>query len=311
MHINSPLIESESLSRSLEASVWLKLDCLQPTGSFKLRGISRVCREFVANGARELITASAGNAGLNVAYSGARLGVPATVVVPESTPPMMIAKIEEIGGRVEVVGDSWDEANAHALDRADGARVVCVPAFDHPTIWTGHATMIEEMAEAGLEPDAIVVSVGGGGLLCGVIEGADTVGWRDIRFLACETEGANCLARSLQTGSLVTLESIDSIAKSLGALSPAPAAVEQAREKSVASYVCTDREALDACLAFARDHRLIVEPACGAALASVYLQADALAGCQTVVVIVCGGVAVSLELLRQWDLGLPSAGSNK
>jgi L-serine/L-threonine ammonia-lyase len=307
MHIKTPLIESEPLSRLHGGSVWLKLDCLQPTGSFKLRGISRVCREFVDHGATELITASAGNAGLNVAYAGSHLGVPATVVVPSSTPQMMILKIEQIGGRVEVVGDSWDESNQHALSRADGKTTVCVPAFDHPTIWHGHASLVEEVADAGLVPDAIVVSVGGGGLLCGVLEGIESVGWSDLRVVACETRGANCLARSLESGSLVTLDAIDSIAKSLGALTPAVAALEQARTHSVDSFVCTDRQALNGCFSFANDHRLIVEPACGAALASIYERAEVLKNLGSVLVVVCGGVAVSLELLRQWDLSLPSA----
>jgi L-serine/L-threonine ammonia-lyase len=167
--------------------------------------------------------------------------------------------------------------------------------------------LVEEVADAGLVPDAIVVSVGGGGLLCGVLEGIESVGWSDLRVVACETRGANCLARSLESGSLVTLDAIDSIAKSLGALTPAVAALEQARTHSVDSFVCTDRQALNGCFSFANDHRLIVEPACGAALASIYERAEVLKNLGSVLVVVCGGVAVSLELLRQWDLSLPSA----
>jgi len=306
MHVDTPLIESDPLSRIRGGPVWLKLDCLQPTGSFKLRGISRVCQEFVDDGAKELITASAGNAGLNVAYAGNRLGVAVTVVVPKATPKMMISMIEEIGGRVEVVGDSWDESNDYALGRADGISTVCVPAFDHPTIWDGHASLIEEVAEAGLEPDAVVVSVGGGGLMCGVIEGLKRVGWDNVRVVACETEGSNCLARSMESGSLVTLPGMESIAKSLGALTPAPGALERAQQFSVESFVCSDRQALDACLAFSDHHRLIVEPACGAALASVYERAEIMRDFGTVLVVVCGGVAVSLDMLRRWDLSLPA-----
>ena len=165
---------------------------------------------------------------------------------------------------------------------------------------------VEEVAAAGLEPEAIVVSVGGGGLLCGVLEGIESVGWTGVRVLACETEGSNCLARSLQAGKLVTLDSIDSIAKSLGALTPASAALEQSKKHRVESFVCTDRSALDACLAFADQHRLIVEPACGAALASVYERAEALQSFGSILVVVCGGVGVSLDLLHQWDAVLRS-----
>jgi L-serine/L-threonine ammonia-lyase len=124
--------------------------------------------------------------------------------------------------------------------------------------------------------------------------------------IAAETDGASSFAQAWESGELVTLPSIDSIATSLGALQVSESAIERSKrheEKllgTVKAAICTDTEAVDACLQFARDHRILVEPACGAALAVLYserLRKD-IAG--PVVVEVCGGSGVNLDLLQLW-----------
>lgn len=94
LHIETPLIESRAMSLATDSSVWLKLDALQPPGSFKIRGIGHACETYLAQGARKFISSSGGNAGLAVAYAGRRLGVPVTVVVPETTTPKAIALLQ-------------------------------------------------------------------------------------------------------------------------------------------------------------------------------------------------------------------------
>ncbi|NTW04301.1 MAG: pyridoxal-phosphate dependent enzyme, partial [Oscillochloris sp.] len=106
---------------------------------------------------------------------------------------------------------------------------------------------------------------------------------------------------ALAAGAPVTLDEIRTIAVTLGARRVAARAVELAALHPIHSYLVSDRAALDACLRFADDHRLLVEPACGAALAAVEQQADLLAGRSPIMVIVCGGAGVSLELLRTWN----------
>lgn len=85
LHINTPLINSRPLSQISERNVWLKMDALQPSGSFKIRGVGLACQEYYQKGARSFISSSGGNAGLAVAYAGRMLGIPVTVVVPETT----------------------------------------------------------------------------------------------------------------------------------------------------------------------------------------------------------------------------------
>lgn len=300
LHSNSPLLESLPLSRCAGATVWLKLEALQPTGSFKLRGVGRACRYHVNQGARGLVSSSGGNAGIAVAYSGRRLSVPVTVVVPKSTTRRAMEAIRAEGAELLVFGESWQEAHQRALEIGGADRVLIHP-FDDPLLWDGHATMIDEIAAAGLNPDIVVLSVGGGGLLCGVIEGLQRNNLGHVPVLAVETAGADSLAASLRAGKHIELDQITSIATSLGAKKVALRAFEHCSSHPVVSQVVSDGEALDGCLRFAADHRLLVEPACGASLAAAYRKVSPLDGKNNILLIVCGGAGVSIAQLRQWQ----------
>ena len=170
LHIETPLFESRPLSILAGRSVWLKLDALQPPGSFKIRGIGFACQEYVRRGASRLISSSGGNAGIAVAYAGRHLSVPVLIVVPETTSDRAKALIRQEGAEVLVHGDSWQEANELATSTVDESDVLVHP-FDDPLVWQGHSTLIDEVARSGVKPGALVVSVGGGGLLCGLVEG--------------------------------------------------------------------------------------------------------------------------------------------
>lgn len=176
LHITTPLIESLPLSAHAGREVWLKMETAQPCGSFKLRGVGLACETHVARGAQRLVSSSGGNAGLAVAYAGRKLGVPVVVVVPETTPARARELLQLEGAQVQVVGASWQEANAHAQSLM-GARDAFIHPFDDPLLWQGHASLVDEVAQAGLVPDAVVLSVGGGGLLSGVAQGMQRNGW--------------------------------------------------------------------------------------------------------------------------------------
>lgn len=299
LHIATPLIASSAYATA-QRTVWLKMEALQPSGSFKLRGVGHACEVRVREGARRLMSSSGGNAGLAVAVAGRALGVPVTVVVPQTTLERPKALIRREGAQVIVHGASWAEANAHlqTLLRPDDA---FIHPFDDPLLWAGHATMIDEVAAAGVKPDAVVVAVGGGGLLCGVVQGLQAQGWHDVPVLAAETEGAASYAAALQAGAPVELPAIRSLATSLGARRVCDEALAMARRQPVHSLVVSDAQAVAACLDFALEHRVIVEPACGAALAAATVQAPGwLQAASQVLVIVCGGVAATHDQLRDW-----------
>ncbi|MFV3405367.1 MULTISPECIES: pyridoxal-phosphate dependent enzyme [Pseudomonas] len=298
LHIHTPLIESRPLSLSTARSIWLKLEALQPCGSFKLRGVGHACQTHHARGARHFVSSSGGNAGLAVAYAGRQLGVPVTVVVPETTTEHAKQLLRLEDARVVVRGSSWQEANAHAQTLL-GPEDAFIHPFDDPLLWTGHASMIDEVAATGMKPDALVLSVGGGGLLSGVVEGLRRNGWTDVPVLAVETHGAASLHAAMAAGHSVELPGITSVATSLGAKRVADQALACSREHPLYSHVVSDREALQACERLLRDHRLLVEPACGAALALLE-RPEVLAPYRQVLVIVCGGATATLEQIRAW-----------
>ena len=301
LHVHTPTWESRPLSAALDALVFLKMEALQPTGSFKIRGIGHACQVSCEAGANRLVCSSGGNAGYAVAYAGRKLGVGVTVVVPRTTPNWMRETIQQENAAVIEHGESWDDSHAYASELAGQDGTAYIHPFDDPRIWNGHASIIEEIAHDGLKPDAIVLSVGGGGLLCGVLEGLHRVGWTGIPVIAAETEGAASFAASVEAGRLITLDKIASVATTLGARTVASEALAWTHRHIIMPWTVSDRAAVDACIRFADDHRILVEPACGAALSAIYNRASLLAGLKRVMVIVCGGAGVSLSLLREWD----------
>ena len=298
LHIETPLIESLALGRRLSRPVWLKMEALQPCGSFKARGIGFACQRYAEQGRRRLVSSSGGNAGLAVAYAGRRLGVPVTVVVPHTTRERARQLLMEEGAEVVAYGRSWQEAHEHAQALL-GPDAAYVHPFDDPLVWEGHSSIVGEIVASGLEPAAIVLSVGGGGLLSGVAMGLERVGWSDVTIVTAETVGADSFYQSVRAGELVELESISSVATTLGAKRVTSQALEVSRRLAVVPHVVTDREAVDACLLFADDHRVVVEPACGAALALAYGGVDVLREAGDVLLVVCGGSGVSYNELRE------------
>lgn len=293
LHLPTPLIPSDAWSTP-QQRVWLKLECLQPSGSFKLRGIGHACEVHAARGARRLLSSSGGNAGLAVAYAGRALGLPVTVVVPETTRERARTLIRQLGAELVVHGASWMEANAHLLQLRQPTDAFIHP-FDDPLLWEGHATMVAEAASQGPRPDAVVLSVGGGGLMCGVLQGMHAAGWGDVPLVAVETLGAASLHAAVAAGRLVTLDAITSIATSLGARQVCEQALAWTQRHPVHCSTVSDGQAVQTCLALADAHRLIVEPACGAALAAVRQGAGPLKNAAQVLVIVCGGVTTTYE----------------
>lgn len=299
LHQETPLIPSPVLGQACGREVWLKLEALQPCGSFKLRGIGHACETLARQGRRRFIASSGGNAGIAVAYAGRRLSIPVTVVVPRTTTAHAQAQIRAQGAELIVHGAVWDEANALAQSLLD-ADAAFIHPFDDPLLWEGHSSLIDEVAAAGLRPDAVVLAVGGGGLLAGVVQGLQRQGWSGVPVIAAETAGADSLARSLAAGRRVTLDAITSVATSLGARQVCEQAFALAQQHPMRSAVVPDRQALAACLRFIDEHRLHVEPACGAALALAGAPSPALQGLQRILVIVCGGTTNTLAQLQQW-----------
>jgi L-serine/L-threonine ammonia-lyase len=281
-------------------SAWLKMDALQPGGSFKMRGVGRLVEQRVAEGARAVVCASGGNAGMAATLAARACGVPATIVVPTTTSAEVRDAIGARGASVVVHGGVWDEAHGHALALAEAQGAVYVHPFDDPLLWDGHASLIDEVVQQGVAFDAVVVSVGGGGLLAGVVEGLRRNGLAEVPVIAVETEGAASFAAALAAGEPVTLPAITSIATSLGARRVASRVLELARQHPIESVVVSDAQAVAACARFADTMRVLVEPACGASLAALDAQPELFARFEAPLVEVCGGMGVTLAKLAAW-----------
>ncbi|XP_061459022.1 serine dehydratase-like [Rhineura floridana] len=306
-HVVTPVLESMALSEAAGTRVYMKLENVQPMGSFKIRGIGYFCQQVAKKGCQHFVCSSGGNAGLAAAYVAPKLGIPATIVVPGSAAPSTVKKLKKLGAEVEIFGKVWDDANTRAMVRAETDGWVKVHPFDHPLVWKGHSTIIKELRDSlDAKPGAIVLSVGGGGLLAGVVSGLQEVGWMDVPIVAVETKGADSFNAAIKAGQLITLPDITSVAKCLGAKRVAQRALDCASECSIVSHVLDDVEAVEAIERFLDDERMLVEPACGASLALLYsgyiqrLQEEGRLSWQldSIVVIVCGGSGIHMEELQ-------------
>jgi L-serine/L-threonine ammonia-lyase len=301
LHVETPLLRAPPELVGAGRTVWLKMDALQPSGSFKMRGVSHLVQQRVAEGARAVVCASGGNAGMAAALAAVACGVPATVIVPQTTAAAVGEAIAARGATVVVHGSVWDEAHEHGVALAPAQGAVYVHPFDDPLLWDGHATLIDEVVRAGVRFDAVFTSVGGGGLLAGIVEGLRRNGLLRVPVIAAETEGAASYAAALAAGEPITLPAITSIATSLGARRVMPRVVEMAREHPIESVVVSDTQAVRACARFADATRVLVEPACGAAIAALLDRPEQTARFKAPLIEVCGGMGVTPARLAQWQ----------
>ncbi|KAG9102606.1 hypothetical protein FRC06_001649, partial [Ceratobasidium sp. 370] len=203
MHIETPLAFAPLMSARLGYNVYLKLEARNLPWSV---GISL----FAARAIKEhgsgvhLAAASSGNAGLALAWVGKSLGVRVSIYIP-TTASSAQAALRTAGADVIIKGNDYGDALLDAQRFCENApRAVLVPSYDHPTLWDGHSTMVHEIARQlprGIAPDAILCSVGGGGLLCGILRGVHDLGWDQTHIVTTETHGANAYHLSLLANS--------------------------------------------------------------------------------------------------------------
>ncbi|KAF4619076.1 hypothetical protein G7Y89_g14772 [Cudoniella acicularis] len=282
--VETPCIHSTALSRTAGCNIFLKLENLQPSASFKSRGIGNLMSLAIEQHGLEkpihFYCSSGGNAGIACATAALSLGRPATIVVPLSTTAFMVSKLKLLGVEVVQTGKHWSEADNYLRKEllAKNENGIYVPPFDHPDVWEGNGTIIDEvekqMCDKG-DYDAIVCSVGGGGLFSGIMSSLERhgrllPGGRNIKVMAVETEGAHSLALSLERKELSKLDAITSIATSLGATQVAAKAFEWGQRPEVTSCVFDDAEAAMGAVCFADDERIVVETACGVSIATAY-----------------------------------------
>ncbi len=219
----TPLIAAEPLAKPPGGlDLFLKLECLQITGSFKPRGATNCLLQLdPALVARGVITASGGNHGLGVAYAARQAGAPSIIYLPEGTPREKADKLNAWGAEVVIEGKVWNESNNLAMARAEEDGLAYLHAFADPRVIAGQGTVGLEILEDAPDLDHVIVAIGGGGLISGVATALKALK-PGIRVSGVEPVGAPALKRSLEAGELVTLPEITTAA---GTLAPARSAL--------------------------------------------------------------------------------------
>ncbi|PLX87137.1 MAG: threonine ammonia-lyase, biosynthetic [Desulfuromonas sp.] len=207
--IETPLEESPVLSRQLGNRVLLKREDLQPVFSFKLRGAyNRIAHLSADERSRGVITASAGNHAQGVAFSGRRLGITTTIVMPVTTPAIKVAAVRSFDAEVVLHGDNYSEAAEYCAELAASSGKIFIPPFDDELVIAGQGTVADELLrQTSGNMDAVFVPVGGGGLLAGVAAFVKALR-PEIRVIGVEPVDSDAMARSLEAGRRVRLESV-------------------------------------------------------------------------------------------------------
>ena len=199
-----------------DAPAYVKLESLQPTGAFKVRGALAAVSTARAHG-QSVVTASAGNHGLGMAFAAQTLGVPATIFVPENAAAPKVAVLGEYPVDLRLVGHSYDDAEVAALSFAGQTGATFISAYNHPEVIAGQATIKTELLEQLSGPFQIVAPVGGGGLVAGISLAAPA----GVRVLGVESARSTAVSASIDAGHLVKVSVGDTIADGLaGNLGP-------------------------------------------------------------------------------------------
>ncbi len=301
--VRSPLEWAPVLSGRLGNQLYIKREDLQSVFSFKLRGAyNKVAHLDEAQRARGVICASAGNHAQGLALAGARLGIPATIVMPRTTPPIKVESVRALGGNIVLHGDSFDEASeeAHRLTQEQG--LAYVPPYDDPQVIAGQGTVGREILEQidahGLENlDAVFIPVGGGGLLAGV---AAWIKQRrpEVKIIGVEAEDSACLYRAMEAGERVTLAQVGLFADGVAVRQVGEEPFRLARHLVDAMVLVTVDEICAAISDIFRDNRSLAEPAGALAVAGVKRYVEMTGVREQTFVAIESGANVNFDRLR-------------
>ncbi len=295
----TPLVPSAALSARLGVPTFLKLECLQKTGSFKPRGAFNKLLALPAEERRRGVAAvSGGNHAQGVAYAARALGVAATIAMPAGTPRNYLDATRGYGAEVVLTPDIRVAfAEAERL-RAEG-RVLIHP-FDDPLVAAGQGTVGLEILEDLPEVTRVFVSIGGGGLISGVAAALRAVK-PAVRVVGVETVGADAMAQALAANRPVELPAITSVARTLGAPCVADFTLEHVRRLVDEVVVVSDAEAVAALFWLLERTKYVVEPAAACCLAAADRLRDRLTPDDHVVLLLCGGNVSGADLAAYWQ----------
>ncbi len=293
----TPVERSTTLESMTGADqVFLKLEHLQWTGSFKTRGAYNKIRSALSSGPVEsVIAASAGNHAQGVALAATKLGVDATIYMPTTAPQTKVEATRGYGATVELVGQDFQVTMQHAQEQAADSDAEFIHAFDDPDVIAGQGTLGIEMYEDRPDVDTVVVPIGGGGLISGIAT-AFTELSPETRIVGVQAEGAATVADSLEKGSAQTLDSVDTIADGIatGGISELTLSIIERHVDDVVTV--TNGQIAEAILVVMERAKQVIEGAGAASVAAIRSEALDVRG-ETVMPLLCGG-NLDMTMLR-------------
>ena len=299
-------VEAGAVRRGTEpvaGRIWLALEFLQHTGSFKARGAQNFVQAHLDAGTLPeagVTIASGGNAGLACAWAAGQQGITATVFLPATAPPVKVARLRSYGAEVRLVGAEYAEALAACADFAASTGALASHAYDNPLIAAGAGTLLDEIRRQLPDLDTVLVAVGGGGLFAGVATAAQHHG---LRVVAVEPENCRALNAAVEAGRPVDVP-VDSIAAdSLGARRATALALHAAQQDGAHSVLVQDAEIVRARQELWDQRRIAVEHGAATALAALitpsgphgYRPAEG----ERVCVVLCGANTDPGDLVRR------------
>ena len=302
----TPLEASSTFSAMAGLPVYLKLENLQKTGSFKLRGAFNKIRLLSAmEKSHGVIAASAGNHAQGVAYAARQAGIRAVIVMPETAPLSKVSATRGYGAEVVLAGASYDEAYARAKELAAADGLTFVHAFDDPAVMAGQGTIGLEILRELPEVRAVIVPVGGGGLIAGVAKAVKSLA-PQVKVIGVQAEGADAMVRSKAADRLLQTPAAVTIADGIAVKAPGSATFEMVRQY-VDEMVTIDDEAIaSAILMLLERAKLVVEGAGAIGLAAL-LHGKINAGGPVACLISGGNIDVNF-IARIIERGLVKAG---
>jgi threonine dehydratase len=291
---HTPLAPSRTLHDMTGADIYLKAENMQRSGSFKVRGASyKLSRLSEQEYRRGVIAASAGNHAQGVAIAAAHYHIPCTIVMPEAAPLAKVTATQSYGANVVLHGFTYDDAYQYCLDLQQETGMVFIHAFDDPSVIAGQGTLGLEMLSDLPDADAIVVPIGGGGLISGIAIAARALR-PDITIIGVQAAGAASCKSALDSGELQTLPAITTIADGIAVKRPG-ALTFSIIQRLVDEVVVVDDEAIiSAVLLLMERSKMLVEGAGAAGVAALLSGSVKLPGKKVLVPLTGGNIDINL-----------------
>jgi threonine dehydratase len=303
--INSPCLLSQTLSAISGAQVYLKFENLQFTASFKERGaLNKLCTLTASQRQQGVIAVSAGNHAQGVAYHASRLGIPATIVMPQFTPTVKVERTQAFGAEVVLYGEDFDEAKVHGLALALSRKLVMIHPYDDLDVVAGQGTIGLELLEQQPDLDCIIVAIGGGGLISGLAIAAKSLK-PSIEIIGAQTDCFPSMYNDFHGKAAPMGQS--SIADGISVREPGLITKALVKEW-VDDVILVEESAIEeAILALLEIEKTVVEGAGAVGLAALLSQPDRFAG-KSVGLILCGGNIDPLTLADIIKRGMVRSG---